>query len=73
MSNFSLYLIGFLIATGGLAYGAYVLGVPTVWIGVGAAVLLGIGIVKGVSSTRHREAPANESPANTSRVVVDDD
>jgi hypothetical protein len=72
MSNFVLYVIGYLIVIAGLAYGAYLLGVPPVWIGVGAVVLAGIGIVTGVSRTRHREVPPDERDRTTRRYVVED-
>lgn len=58
MSSFALYLIGMLIVIGGLAYGASLAGLPTQWIAVGVVVLLGIGIVTGVSKTRRRDPPA---------------
>lgn len=57
MSSFALYLIGMLIVIGGLAYGASLAGLPTQWIAVGVVVLLGIGIVTGVSKTRRRDPP----------------
>lgn len=60
MSSFTLYLIGFIILIGGLAYGAYLLGLEPVWIGTGAVVLTGLGIITAVSKTRQRD----ESPAN---------
>lgn len=58
MSSFALYLIGMLIIIGGLAYGASLAGLATQWIMVGVVVLLGIGIVAGVSKTRRRDPPA---------------
>lgn len=62
MSSFTLYLTGFLILIAGLAYGAYQLGVQPVWIGTGAVVLVGFGIITAVSKTRLRdESPANEN------------
>lgn len=62
MSSFTLYLTGFLILIAGLAYGAYQLGVQPVWIGTGAVVLVGFGIITAVSKTRRRdESPANEN------------
>ena len=62
MSSFTLYLTGFLILITGLAYGAYQLGVQPVWIGTGAVVLVGFGIIMAVSKTRRRdESPANEN------------
>ena len=57
MSSFALYLIGMLVVIGGLAYGASLAGLSTQWIAVGAVVLLGIGIVAGVSKTRRRDPP----------------
>jgi hypothetical protein len=57
MSNFSIFLVGFLVLTAGLAWGAFQLGVPTIWIVIGAVILLGIGILSGVSRTRQREKP----------------
>lgn len=60
MSNFTLYVIGFVIVIAGLAYGAFLLGVPPVWIGVGIVVLLGMAIIKGVSNTRSPEPPRGE-------------
>ena len=41
MSAFWLYVLGFFVLLGGLAYGAFLLNVPDNWIGVGALVLLG--------------------------------
>jgi hypothetical protein len=62
MSSFTLYLIGFFVLIGGLSYGAYELGVQTVWIGIGAVVLVGIGIITAVSKTRQRDdSPANDA------------
>lgn len=55
MSSLSIFIIGFLIVIGGLAYGATLAGVPAQWIAVGVAVLAGIGIVMGVSRTRMKD------------------
>ncbi|WP_416876766.1 hypothetical protein [Litorimonas sp.] len=55
MSTFAIYLIGFIVFIGGLAIGAFLLGVPPVWIAVGALVLIGLGIFSGVGKTRHRD------------------
>lgn len=55
MSSFALYTFGFVILIAGLAFGAYQLGVPAVWIGIGAIVLAGIGIITGVSNTRRKD------------------
>ena len=57
MSSFGIYIIGFIIFTAGLAIAAYLLGAPPVWIGVGVIVLMGMGVLMGVSSTRRRDPP----------------
>jgi hypothetical protein len=58
MSSFGLYLIGMLVVIGGLAYGASLAGLAPQWIAVGVVVLLGIGILSGVSKTRRKDPPA---------------
>jgi hypothetical protein len=50
-----IYLIGFLILIGGLIYGAAILHVAPHWIAVGAIVLLGLAILKGVQATRGKD------------------
>ena len=50
--SFGLYMVGFIVLIVGLALGAYLLHVPAMWIGVGVIVLVGIGILTGVTSTR---------------------
>ncbi len=50
--SFGLYMIGFIVLIVGIALGAYLLHVPAAWIGVGVIVLIGIGILTGVTSTR---------------------
>jgi len=58
MSSFVTYIVGFLIIIAGLVYGAHLLGVPRHWMIVGVVVLLGIGIVKAVGTTR-RKGPSD--------------
>ena len=53
--SFALYMIGFLIFLGGLVWGAVTMGVPQVYIGIGALVILGIGIFSAVSKTRSKD------------------
>lgn len=55
MSSFALYLVGFVIFTIGLAIGAYLIGVPPMWIGVGVVVLIGLGMLSGVGKTRQKD------------------
>jgi hypothetical protein len=50
-----LYLLGFVIVIAGLAWGAMSMGVAPLWIGIGAVVLLGIGIFSGATRTRQKD------------------
>ncbi len=50
--SFGLYIVGFVILIVGLAIGAHMMHISDQWIGVGVIVLIGIGIIKGVTSTR---------------------
>ena len=59
MSSFGIYLVGFIIFIVGLAIAASLLGVATTWIAVGVIVLIGLGILMGVSRTRRPDPPAN--------------
>ena len=56
--SFAIYLAGFLILIGGLAYGASMAGLGTQWIVVGALVLLGMGVAMGATRTRMKDPPA---------------
>jgi len=56
--SFGLYVIGFLIMIAGLVYGASILHISTHWIVVGTIVLVGIGILTGVKSTRQKDPSA---------------
>lgn len=53
--SFALYMIGFAIFLGGLIWGAVEAGVPTVYIGIGSLIFLGIGIFSAVSRTRSKD------------------
>jgi hypothetical protein len=53
--SFGLYALGYAILTIGLIYGAYLLHVPSRWIGVGAIILLGAGILSAVKNTRQKD------------------
>jgi hypothetical protein len=57
MSAFMLYGFGFFVLLAGLVYGAYLLHVPQTWIGVGALVIIGIGVMSAVSHTKQKDAP----------------
>ena len=58
MSSFGIYLVGFIVLIVGLAIAANLLGVPSMWIGVGVIVLVGLGILTGVSRTKRPDPPA---------------
>lgn len=59
--NFTIYLIGFIILVAGLAYGAYLGGVPPAWIVVGVICLIGIGILSAVKKTQSPATPRDDS------------
>ncbi|MGD0500512.1 MAG: hypothetical protein ABSC23_18980 [Bryobacteraceae bacterium] len=53
--SFGIYIVGFLILIGGLIYAAVILHVAAQWIAVGAIVLFGLAILKGVQATRGKD------------------
>jgi hypothetical protein len=53
--SFGIYLVGYIIMIVGLAIGAHLMHVSAQWIGVGVLVLVGAGILHGVTATRHRD------------------
>ena len=53
--SFVLYLIGFLIFIAGVAWALSTAGVPWLYIMIAAVILVGLGIVAGVSQTRRRD------------------
>lgn len=57
MPNVALYMLGVIIVAGALAYGASILGVEQTWIGIGVAVIAGLGLMGAVAKTRARENP----------------
>lgn len=54
--SFALYVIGFIVLIVGLSMGANLLHVPARWITVGDIVLVGLGIISGVTGTRQRDS-----------------
>ena len=60
MSSLSVYLLGFLVLTAGLAMVANLAGVPAAWIGAGGIIMLGLGILLAVTKTRRRDASPTE-------------
>jgi hypothetical protein len=61
-SSFGVYLIGFIILVIGLALGAYLAGVPPMWIAVGVICLIGIGILSAVKKTQAKTSPTGTTP-----------
>ena len=57
MTNFTVYMIGVVIAVCALAYGANLLGVEGRWIGVVVAALIGLGTMAAIVKTRRPETP----------------
>jgi hypothetical protein len=50
--SFGLYLVGYIVLIIGLAIGAHMMHVPPRFIGVGVIIMIGIGILTGVTRTR---------------------
>jgi hypothetical protein len=55
MTNFIVYLIGTLIVVGALAYGASLAGVNATWIAIGALIIIGFGLMTGITRTRQKD------------------
>ena len=53
--SFGIYMVGFIIMSIGLGIGAHLMHVPGRWIGVGELVLIGLGILLAVTTTRQRD------------------
>ena len=53
MSSMAIYLVGFILLVGGLAFGAYLVGVPLAWIVLCVTLL----IVAGLLLTTKRKRP----------------
>ena len=54
--SFGIYMVGFIILIVGVALGAHLMHVPPAWIGVGVVVMIGVGILLGVTSTRRPDS-----------------
>ena len=53
--SFGIYAIGYIILIAGVAYLAHLMHVPQAYIIAVSVILLGIGVVTGVQSTRHKD------------------
>lgn len=54
--SFALFLLGFALVIGGLAWGMVTAGVPTLYVAIACVILAGIGIITGVSKTRSKDS-----------------
>jgi hypothetical protein len=54
--SFGIYAAGFAILIIGLAYAAHLMHVPSQWIGAGAIVMVGMGILSAVKATRQKDS-----------------
>ncbi len=54
--SFALYIIGFIVVVGGVAWGLIAAHVPLTWVMITCVILVGIGIVTGVSRTRSKDS-----------------
>jgi hypothetical protein len=53
--SFALYILGFVLLTAGIAWGLVTAGVPSLYVAIACVILVGIGIVTGVSKTRTKD------------------
>ena len=53
--SFGIYLFGIVLMIAGIVYGAAIVHAPVQWIVVGTLVLLGVGVVTAVKTTRERD------------------
>lgn len=63
-ASFLLYAVGYLMMIGGIGYGLFLLGIPQIWIGVAASILLGAGLIYSVSRAE-RDAAMHERAAGS--------
>jgi len=66
-SSFGLYLVGFIILIIGLALGAHLAHVPSMWIAVGVICLIGIGILSAVKKTQGKAGGPGGPPSGPPR------
>ncbi len=53
--SFALYAVGYLIVIAGVAYLAHLMHIPQTYIVALTVILLGVGVVTGVTNTRRRD------------------
>lgn len=62
MSSFGIYMIGIIVLIIALFFAGNTFGWPQSYVWIGAIVLLGLGIIVGVSSTKRRDPPSGPTP-----------
>nr|WP_255675865.1 SoxR reducing system RseC family protein [Deinococcus sp. 12RED42] len=65
MSNFTIYMIGIVVLIVALFIAGNAFAWPQSYTLIGAVVLLGLGILAGVTSTKRRDPPAGDPPSGT--------
>jgi len=53
--SFVIYLVGFLLFTAGIAWGLVAAGVPNTYVAIASLILVGLGVITGVSRTRTKD------------------
>jgi hypothetical protein len=56
--SFSLYLIGFALVIGGIAWALVLAGVAATYVAIACVILAGIGVISGVARTRSKDPSA---------------
>jgi hypothetical protein len=56
--SFALYLFGFVLVIGGVAWGMAALHVPSTWIVISCLILLGLGVLTAVKNARSKDLPS---------------
>ncbi len=57
----ALYIVGFIVLIGGLAWAAAMVGVPNIWITIGVIVVAGLAII-GIAGSMRRSPPSERLP-----------
>jgi len=55
--SFALYIVGFVIVIAGVAWALLTAHVPSLYVMIISVILLGLGILTGVSHTRSKDPP----------------
>lgn len=54
--SFAIYLVGYLIFIGGIAWALVTAGVPQLYVAIATVILLGLGIFTGAARTRGKDS-----------------